>query len=152
MAIYVSTFLVEPDLRLNLSSANQRVQDTSHVTANVCLCLSNNALGRLVRIGRFSEPVKYCLNPRCVRVMWEAGAIGGCGKVRWRCKGLSSVTARRLSGRWGEGNRKFHGCVMAWTELESLIEPYYPKEGSGRTPVGLSIIPTPSMQVLLGDA
>jgi hypothetical protein len=52
MALYVSTFLVEPDLRLNLSSANQRVQDTYHVRANVCLCLSNNALGRLVHTGK----------------------------------------------------------------------------------------------------
>jgi hypothetical protein len=52
MALYVSTFLVEPDLRLNLSSSNQRVQDTSHVRANVCLCLSNNALGRLVHTGK----------------------------------------------------------------------------------------------------
>src|SRR5271156_4439007 len=30
--------------------------------------------------------------------------------------------------------------VMPWAELESLIEPYYPKEGNGRPPVGLSIM------------
>lgn len=24
---------------------------------------------------RFSEPVKYCLNPRCVRVMWKQGQM-----------------------------------------------------------------------------
>jgi IS5 family transposase len=30
--------------------------------------------------------------------------------------------------------------VMPWRELQSLIEPYYPKEGSGRPPVGLSIM------------
>src|SRR6201996_1778804 len=30
--------------------------------------------------------------------------------------------------------------VMPWPELESLIAPYYPKEGKGRPPVGLSIM------------
>ena len=30
--------------------------------------------------------------------------------------------------------------VMPWAELEALIEPYYPKEGNGRPPVGLSIM------------
>jgi len=30
--------------------------------------------------------------------------------------------------------------VMPWAELESLIEPYYPKEGRGRPPVGLRIM------------
>ena len=30
--------------------------------------------------------------------------------------------------------------IMPWTELESLIEPYYPKEGKGRPAVGLSIM------------
>src|SRR5271169_1581570 len=30
--------------------------------------------------------------------------------------------------------------IMPWSELESLIEPYYPKEGNGRPPVGLSIM------------
>ena len=30
--------------------------------------------------------------------------------------------------------------IMPWTELESLIEPYYPKEGKGRPPLGLSIM------------
>jgi transposase, IS5 family len=30
--------------------------------------------------------------------------------------------------------------VMPWSELESLIEPHYPKEGNGRPPVGLSIL------------
>jgi transposase, IS5 family len=30
--------------------------------------------------------------------------------------------------------------VMPWADLESLIEPYYPKEGNGRPPVGLSIM------------
>jgi transposase, IS5 family len=30
--------------------------------------------------------------------------------------------------------------VMPWSELESLIEPHYRKEGNGRPPVGLSIL------------
>jgi len=30
--------------------------------------------------------------------------------------------------------------IMPWAELESLIEPYYPKAGNGRPPVGLSIL------------
>jgi transposase, IS5 family len=30
--------------------------------------------------------------------------------------------------------------VMPWTELGSLIEPYYPKAGNGRPPMGLSIM------------
>jgi transposase, IS5 family len=30
--------------------------------------------------------------------------------------------------------------VMPWAELESLIEPHYPKEGNGRPPMGLSIM------------
>ena len=30
--------------------------------------------------------------------------------------------------------------VMPWAELEALIEPYYPREGNGRPPVGLSIM------------
>ena len=29
---------------------------------------------------------------------------------------------------------------MPWAELESLIEPHYPKEGNGRPPVGRSIM------------
>src|ERR1700686_3830284 len=31
-------------------------------------------------------------------------------------------------------------AVVPWRELESLIEPYYPKAGNGRQPVGLSIM------------
>ena len=31
-------------------------------------------------------------------------------------------------------------AVVPWRELEALIEPYYPKAGSGRQPVGLSIM------------
>ena len=30
--------------------------------------------------------------------------------------------------------------VVPWTELVALIEPYYPKAGNGRQPVGLSIM------------
>jgi IS5 family transposase len=30
--------------------------------------------------------------------------------------------------------------VVPWSELEALIEPYYPKPGNGRQPVGLSIM------------
>ena len=30
--------------------------------------------------------------------------------------------------------------VVPWFELEALIEPYYPKAGNGRQPVGLSIM------------
>jgi transposase, IS5 family len=30
--------------------------------------------------------------------------------------------------------------IMPWSELESLIEPHYPKEGNGRPPIGLSIM------------
>ena len=30
--------------------------------------------------------------------------------------------------------------VVPWSELEALIEPYYPKVGNGRQPVGLSIM------------
>jgi IS5 family transposase len=30
--------------------------------------------------------------------------------------------------------------VVPWSELETLIEPYYPKAGNGRQPVGLSIM------------
>ena len=30
--------------------------------------------------------------------------------------------------------------VVPWPELEALIEPYYPKAGNGRQPVGLSIM------------
>ena len=30
--------------------------------------------------------------------------------------------------------------VVPWRELEALIEPYYPKAGNGRQPVGLSIM------------
>src|SRR5450631_4733976 len=30
--------------------------------------------------------------------------------------------------------------VVPWCELEALIEPYYPKAGNGRPPVGLSIM------------
>ena len=30
--------------------------------------------------------------------------------------------------------------IMPWAELQSLIEPYYPKEGNGRPPVGLGIM------------
>jgi len=30
--------------------------------------------------------------------------------------------------------------VMPWAQLRSLIEPYYPKEGNGRPPVGLGIM------------
>ncbi len=30
--------------------------------------------------------------------------------------------------------------VVPWTELHALIEPYYPKSGNGREPVGLSIM------------
>jgi hypothetical protein len=29
---------------------------------------------------------------------------------------------------------------MPWAQLQSLIEPYYPKEGNGRPPAGLSIM------------
>jgi IS5 family transposase len=31
-------------------------------------------------------------------------------------------------------------AVVPWCELEALIEPHYPKAGSGRQPVGLSIM------------
>jgi hypothetical protein len=31
-------------------------------------------------------------------------------------------------------------AVVPWRELEALIEPYYPKAGNGRQPVGLSIM------------
>ena len=31
-------------------------------------------------------------------------------------------------------------AVVPWSELEALIEPYYPKAGNGRHPVGLSIM------------
>ena len=31
-------------------------------------------------------------------------------------------------------------AVVPWAELEALIEPYYPKAGKGRQPVGLSIM------------
>jgi transposase, IS5 family len=30
--------------------------------------------------------------------------------------------------------------IMPWAQLQSLIEPYYPKEGNGRPPVGLGIM------------
>ncbi len=30
--------------------------------------------------------------------------------------------------------------VMPWSQLQSLIEPYYPMEGKGRPPVGLRIM------------
>lgn len=30
--------------------------------------------------------------------------------------------------------------VVPWRELEAVIEPYYPKPGNGRQPVGLSIM------------
>ena len=30
--------------------------------------------------------------------------------------------------------------VVPWRELEVVIEPYYPKAGNGRQPVGLSIM------------
>jgi transposase, IS5 family len=30
--------------------------------------------------------------------------------------------------------------IMPWAELESLIEPHYPKEGKGRPPVGLRVM------------
>jgi IS5 family transposase len=30
--------------------------------------------------------------------------------------------------------------IMPWPELESLIEPHYPKDGNGRPPIGLSIM------------
>jgi transposase, IS5 family len=30
--------------------------------------------------------------------------------------------------------------IMPWAELESLIEPYYPKQGNGRPPIGLSVM------------
>ena len=30
--------------------------------------------------------------------------------------------------------------IMPWSELESLIEPHYPKEGNGRPPIGLGIM------------
>jgi IS5 family transposase len=30
--------------------------------------------------------------------------------------------------------------VVPWTELQALVEPHYPKAGSGRRPVGLSIM------------
>ena len=30
--------------------------------------------------------------------------------------------------------------IMPWAQLQSLIEPYYPKEGNGRPPVGLRIM------------
>jgi IS5 family transposase len=30
--------------------------------------------------------------------------------------------------------------VVPWCELEALIEPFYPKAGNGRQPVGLSIM------------
>ena len=30
--------------------------------------------------------------------------------------------------------------VVPWSELEALIEPFYPKAGKGRQPVGLGII------------
>jgi IS5 family transposase len=30
--------------------------------------------------------------------------------------------------------------IMPWSELESMLEPYYPKEGNGRPPVGLSCL------------
>ena len=30
--------------------------------------------------------------------------------------------------------------IVPWRELEGLIEPYYPKAGNGRPPVGLSIM------------
>jgi len=30
--------------------------------------------------------------------------------------------------------------IMPWAQLQSLIEPYYPKEGNGRPPVGLAIM------------
>ena len=30
--------------------------------------------------------------------------------------------------------------VVPWRDLEALIEPYYPKAGNGRQPVGLSIM------------
>src|ERR1039457_2320503 len=32
------------------------------------------------------------------------------------------------------------GVVVPWGELEALIEPFYPKAGNGRQPVGLSIM------------
>jgi hypothetical protein len=30
--------------------------------------------------------------------------------------------------------------IMPWAELESLIEPLYPKEGNGRPPLGLNMM------------
>ena len=31
-------------------------------------------------------------------------------------------------------------AVVPWAELEALIEPYYPKAGNGRQPVGVGIM------------
>jgi len=131
MALYVSTFLVGPDLRLNLSSANQRVQDTSHVRANVCLCLSNNALADWSTQERFSEPVKYCLSPRCVRVMWKQGQLPDAARYVGVARDSRALQQEDSAGDGVKENRKSMDGVMAWTELESLIEPYYPKEGAG---------------------
>jgi hypothetical protein len=72
-----------------------------------------------------------------MQVMLKQGDEGGCGNLLWLLRRASRSIGSRRDGRsfWGEMDR-----IMPWPELESLIEPHYPKDGNGRPPIGLSIM------------
>jgi IS5 family transposase len=59
---------------------------------------------------------------RQIALAWQ-GSFERCGKKTRREKFLEERNG-----------------IMPWTQLQSLIEPYYPKEGNGRPPVGLGIM------------
>ena len=75
--------------------------------------------------------------PRGIWVMW-----------RQRAKTLMrQITLASRGGfeRYGKKTRRQKFLeemdeIMPWAQLQSLIEPYYPKEGNGRPPVGLGIM------------
>jgi len=57
----------------------------------------------------FSEPVKYLPQSALCRGNVEAGADGGCGIVRWRCKDSRALQQEGSAGDGVKENRKFHG-------------------------------------------
>ena len=69
--------------------------------------------------------------------MWKPGGRSGMRQLSLASQG-SFEKYRKKTRR--EAFLEEMDRTMPWPELESLIEPHYPKQGNGRPPVGLSIM------------
>ena len=68
--------------------------------------------------------------------MWKRG------RARMRQQTLASQASFERYGRKTRREKFLEEMdrIIPWSELVSLIEPHYPKEGNGRPPVGLGIM------------